>query len=68
MRMGASREEACRKLELRKVEEREKWVQSRVTSLWEELAATANKDGHVLAETLFQPPSLTAVYKNAIAG
>ena len=64
MRMGASRDEASRKLELRKVEEREKWVQSIVTALWEELA-TGNKDGHVLAETVFQPreiPSSTAIY------
>ena len=68
MRMGASREEASRKLEVRKVEEREKWVQSIVTALWEELA-TANKDGHVLAETVFQPreiPSLTAVYPTPV--
>jgi hypothetical protein len=53
MRMGASRDEVSRKLEVRKVEEREKWVQSIVTALWEELA-TGNKDGHVLAETVFQ--------------
>ena len=63
MRMGASRDEATRRLESRKVEEREKWVQSIVTALWEELA-TGNKDGHVLAETVFQHrESLpTAVY------
>ena len=53
MRMGASRDEATRRLESRKVEEREKWVQSIVTALWEELA-TGNKDGHGLAETVFQ--------------
>ena len=53
MRMGASRDEASRRLESRKVEEREKWVQSIVTALWEELAA-GNKDGHVLAEPVFQ--------------
>jgi len=54
MRMGTSRDEASRKLEIRKVEEREKWVQSIVTALWEELA-TGNKDGQqVLAETVFQ--------------
>ena len=51
MRMGASRDEVSRKLELRKVEDREKWVQSIVTALWEELA-TGKKDGHVLAETV----------------
>jgi hypothetical protein len=38
MRMG-SREEAGRRKEMRKVEEREKWVQSIVTALWDELAA-----------------------------
>jgi hypothetical protein len=53
MRIGVSRDEASRRLESRKVEEREKWVQSIVTALWEELA-TGNKDGHVLAETVFQ--------------
>ena len=53
MRMGASRDEASRKLERRKVEEREMWVQSIVTALWEELAV-GNKDGHVLADPVFQ--------------
>jgi hypothetical protein len=55
MRIGASRDEASQRLESRKVEEREKWVQSIVTAtpLWEELASW-NKDGHVLAETVFQ--------------
>ncbi|TFK42088.1 hypothetical protein BDQ12DRAFT_625018 [Crucibulum laeve] len=38
MRMG-SREEAGRRKELRKLDEREKWVQSVVTALWDELAA-----------------------------
>lgn len=68
MRMGASRDEASRRLESRKVEEREKWVQSIVTALWEELA-TGNKDGHVLAETVFQHReslSSTAVYPTPI--
>ena len=68
MRMGASRHEASRKLEIRKVEEREKWVQSIVTALWEELA-TGNKDGRVLAETVFQHReslSSTAVYPTPI--
>ena len=51
MRMGASRDEASRRLENRKVEEREKWVQSIVTALWEELATGK---GHALAETVFQ--------------
>lgn len=38
MRMGG-REEVGRRKEMRKVEEREKWVQSIVTALWDELAA-----------------------------
>lgn len=38
IRMG-SREEAGRRKELRKAEEREKWVQSVVTALWDEVAA-----------------------------
>ena len=53
MRMGASRDEASRRLERRKIEERGMWVQSIVTALWEELAA-GNKDGHVLADPVFQ--------------
>jgi len=54
MRMGASRDEASRRLENRKAEEREKWVQSIVTALWEELAA-GKKEGHdVLAESVLQ--------------
>jgi len=68
MRMGATRDEASRKLEIRKVEEREKWVQSIVTALWEELA-TGNKDGHVLAETVFQHreiPSSMAVFPTPV--
>lgn len=39
LRMGSNKAEALRKLEARKVEEREKWVQSIVTALWEEMAA-----------------------------
>ena len=69
MRMGASRDEVSRKLELRKVEDREKWVQSIVTALWEELA-TGKKDGHVLAETVFQhreiPSPSTGVYPTPV--
>ena len=64
MRMGASRDEASRKLESRKVEEREKWVQSIVTALWEELATGK---GHALAETVFQQhqESVSTVYPTA---
>jgi len=43
IRMGSNKADAARKLEARKVEEREKWVQSIVTALWEELSA--GKDG-----------------------
>jgi len=50
IRMGSNKAEAARKLEARKVEEREKWVQSIVTALWEELSAT--KDG---APVILQP-------------
>ena len=62
MRMGASREEASRRMESRKVEEREKWVQSIVSALWEELATGK---GHALAETVFQQhhqETLSTVY------
>ena len=38
IRMGSNKAEAARKLEARKTEEREKWVQSIVTALWEEMA------------------------------
>jgi len=37
-RMG-NREEAGRRKEMKKIEEREKWVQGVVTALWEELSA-----------------------------
>lgn len=37
--MGGKREEAGRRKELRKLEEREKWVQGVVTGIWEEMAA-----------------------------
>jgi hypothetical protein len=62
MRIGASRDEACRRLENRKVEEREKWVQSIVAALLEELPTGK---GHVLAQTAFQQQrqeSLSTVY------
>ena len=51
MRMGASRDEASRRLENRKVEERERWVQNIVTALLEELATGK---GHFLTEIVFQ--------------
>ncbi len=68
-RMGSNTAEAARKLEARKVEEREKWVQSIVTALWEEMAA--GKVGPALlvqpsevatpTETLVLSPSMDAV-------
>ena len=65
MRMGGSRE-VSRTSELRKVEDREKLVQSIVTALWGELA-TGNNDGHVLAETVLEIPSpSTGVYPTLV--
>lgn len=55
IRMGSNKAEAARKLEARKVEEREKWVQSIVTALWEELSAT--KDG---TPVILQPHTMTS--------
>ena len=45
--MVGSREEAGRRKEMRRTEEREKWVQGVVTTLWEELLATKNAGGAV---------------------
>ncbi|KAJ3508624.1 hypothetical protein NLJ89_g5653 [Agrocybe chaxingu] len=53
MRMGSGREAASRKLEARKVEDREKWVQSIVTALWDELAA-GKKEATILADNVLQ--------------
>jgi hypothetical protein len=39
MRMSSGREMAKKKIEARRMEEREKWVQSIVTALWDELEA-----------------------------
>lgn len=61
IRMGSNRAEAARKLEARKVEEREKWVQSIVTALWEELAA--GKDG---APMILQPPHHTTTTSSSL--
>lgn len=54
IRMGASRDEVSRRLESRKVEEREKWVQSIVTALWDELAS-GKKEANVFADPVLQP-------------
>jgi len=62
-RVGSGREEASRKLESRKVEEREKWVQTIVTALWDELSS-GNKEAGSLASHLLPPtahPSLAHV-------
>lgn len=63
MRMGASQEEASRRFESRKVEEREKWVQSIVTALWDELEAGKKDSGHALADSVMQHHErLSSVY------
>lgn len=64
IRMGSNKAEAARKLEVRKVEEREKWVQSIVTALWEELSATNGGTPVILqpsqvAATTTTPPQVT---------
>ncbi|CCM07179.1 uncharacterized protein FIBRA_09520 [Fibroporia radiculosa] len=43
--MVGKREEVGRRKEMRKTEEREKWVQGVVTALWDELVATRNSPG-----------------------
>lgn len=43
--MVGSREEAGRRKEMRRTEEREQWVQGVVTTLWDELLATKNAGG-----------------------
>jgi len=62
IRMGSNKADAARKLEARKVEEREKWVQSIVTALWDELAA--GKDGSPM---ILQPPHHTTTYSQVAA-
>lgn len=64
MRMGASRDEANRRLESRKAEDREKWVQSIVTALWDELSS-GKKEGFVLTETVLQHQESVSVYPTA---
>jgi len=54
-RMGSNTADAARKLEARKVEEREKWVQSIMAALWEEVAA-----GKVGPTVLLQPSNEAA--------
>jgi len=51
IRMGSNKAEAARKLEARKTEEREKWVQSIVTALWEEMAVGGKGPGVLLQPT-----------------
>jgi len=45
--MVGRRDDSSRRKEMRKTEEKEKWVQGIVTALWEELAA-GNKPGSAL--------------------
>jgi hypothetical protein len=59
MRMGASSDDVSRRLESRRIEEREKWVQSIVTALWDELAAGKGGDQ---VNVLRQQQSLSVVY------
>jgi hypothetical protein len=54
MRMGSTRVEAERKLETRKLEEREKWVHSIVTALWDELEAGKREVARV-ADSVVHP-------------
>ncbi|KAF8167258.1 hypothetical protein B0H34DRAFT_645545 [Crassisporium funariophilum] len=53
MRVGRGKEEVRRKVEERRVEEREKWVQSVVTALWDELAA-GKREAAVLVNGVLQ--------------
>ncbi|KAF8195080.1 hypothetical protein BJ912DRAFT_900980 [Pholiota molesta] len=61
MRMGSTRVEAERKLETRKLEEREKWVHSIVTALWDELEAGKREVARVAdtvnAQEVVVPPA-----------
>ncbi|KAF8172875.1 hypothetical protein BJ912DRAFT_1065505 [Pholiota molesta] len=54
LRMGSTRVEAERKLETRKLEEREKWVHSIVTALWDELEAGKREVARV-ADSVVHP-------------
>jgi len=54
VRMGG-REEAGRMKELRRTEEREKWVQGIVTALWDELSAGKGTVGGMPSDTLPTP-------------
>lgn len=60
--MGGKREEVGRRKELKKLEEREQWVQGVVTGIWEEMAAgriptSAVPDTPAYPPHLFEPPS-----------
>lgn len=48
LRMGSTKADAVKKLEARKVEDREKWVQSIVTALWDEMSHGKEKATSVL--------------------
>ena len=47
MRTTRGREDKVRIKEMRKTEEREKWVQGVVTALWDELTTTRNTAGGI---------------------
>ncbi len=60
LRVSSSHADAERRIELRKVDDREKWVHTVVTALWEELEAgkrAAAGSGEFAASTLAAPPS-----------
>lgn len=54
MRMSSRREVAKKKIEARRVEEREKWVQTIVTTLWDELEA-GKREAAQLADSVLHP-------------
>ncbi|PPQ79364.1 hypothetical protein CVT25_002634 [Psilocybe cyanescens] len=56
MRMGSGRDWADRKIKARKVEDREKWVQSIVTALWHELNDKAAVAGTGMPGQVVLPP------------
>ena len=63
-----SREEAGRRKEMRRTEEREKWVQGVVTTLWEELLATKNAGGAAVGDGRLSWRALGGVRERAWAG
>lgn len=75
MRMSSGREMAKKKIEARRVEEREKWVQSIVTALWDELEA-GKREAAQVADGVLHPaahghssstPSSSAIVESTLA-